>query len=258
MTRKSLSYTVAICFLAVAMGVEASGATVFFDDFSDGSATNNTPLDRNGSPVIWTPLAGFNQGTGVASSGDYVLTTTSDDGAFASLTSHMPLSDTSVRAQMRLLNGTAAIAVFARADMAALTAYQAGINTVTGNAYIVRNTPTPIPLIVKPAGVDVMSGDVAIQFDAIGETLRLFVWNPGTPKPTQPFIEIQDGTLGTGVTGVLLDSGGGSGSGVFRFVHVADASIPEPQTALLFAFGMASLVARQRTRAKRTSEARLD
>ena len=31
----------------------ASSATIFYDDFSDGSVTNGMPLDRGGDPVTW-------------------------------------------------------------------------------------------------------------------------------------------------------------------------------------------------------------
>jgi hypothetical protein len=241
MNRRLVAQIVAGGLLSLGVFATASASTIFIDDFSDGSVTNGTPLDRDGNPVVWTPLTGFDQGTGAAASGDYVLTTPSSDGSFVSLASHGALSDTSVRAQMRLLNGNAAIAVFARADAAALTAYQAGISTITGNAYIVRNTPTPIPLIVKPANRDITTGDIAIQLDVIGQMLQLFVWDPGTSKPDQPFIEIQDSTLNLGVTGVLLDSDGPA-TGVFRYVQVADTPIPEPSTMLLVLVGSFSAI----------------
>jgi hypothetical protein len=247
----SLSYVIGLA-IGLSCVTPNRAETIFFDDFSDGSVTNDTPLNRDANPVIWTPLAAYNQGTGDAASGDYVLTTNSGDGAFISIPSHSPLSNTSVRAQMRILDGTASIGVFARADTAALTAYQAGISLNTGNAYIVRNTPDPIPLIVKTANVDVSSGDVVIQFDAIGETLQLFLWNAGSPKPSAPFIEIQDSTLSIGVSGIILDSATAPGSGVFRFFHVADAPIPEPSTVVLSVIALIGLIAsRRNTRALR-------
>ena len=219
-------------WLAIALGFTLCNpsptlaGTVFYDDFSDGSVTNDVPLDRDGNPVVWTPLAGVDQGTGDASTGDYVLTTSSDIGAYISGSSHAELTNTSVRAEMQL-TGVGAIAFLARGDREARTAYQGGISTATGNAYISYiQDETSHPLVAEPANVDVTSGNVVLQFDVIGETLSLFTWNAGEEMPAEPALQVNDSRFSSGVAAVLLDTDDGPGTGMFRYVHVADAPIP--------------------------------
>jgi hypothetical protein len=229
--------------LSVVLGVvlgfsdaDSSNAdTVFFDDFSDGSVANNIPLDRDGNPVVWTPLAGFSSGTFDTSTEGYVLTSVSASGGLISLASAAPLGNTSIRTQMRLEGSPAAIAVFARADPIALTAYQGGIDTSTGNVYIALNgTSTVTTLTSKPAEIDVTSEDVVVQFDVVGNNLSLFVWPAGGQKPADPTLSYVSNTFSDGVVGIITDTRSpGPGSATFRFVHVADTPIPEPSTLLL-------------------------
>ena len=104
MTRQLRSQIAATCFLAAAMCAGTSAATVFFDDFNDGSVTNDLPLASNGIPVKWT-----DGGSGIydASSGDYIFTPTQPQtGAY--MTSNaldFPLLDVSIRAQGRVTGG---------------------------------------------------------------------------------------------------------------------------------------------------------
>ena len=68
--------TLTVLFASLAL--QASADTVFFDDFSDGSVTNDVPVDRDGNPVRWTERP--NSGDYDATSGDYVFTpTTTED-----------------------------------------------------------------------------------------------------------------------------------------------------------------------------------
>ena len=46
--------TLTLTVILASMASQASAATVFRDDFSDGSVTNDVPVDRDGNPVRWT------------------------------------------------------------------------------------------------------------------------------------------------------------------------------------------------------------
>lgn len=87
------------CFvglIAATAGV-AQGQTVFFDDFRDGSVTNDVPLAADGTPVRWT--ASF--GSLDASTMDLVVSG-NDVVAGGRPESQDLLSDTSIRTQVRL------------------------------------------------------------------------------------------------------------------------------------------------------------
>jgi len=240
--RQAVGNVLATLFFAISVYASASANTVFYDDFSDGSTTNNVPLDRDGNPVVWTPVSGLDVGTFDASTGDYVLTTAAAENDLVAVPSSAILGDTSVRTRIRLEGSPASIAVLARGNVAELSAYQAGISTITGNAYIVRNqSPTGDPLVLAstPTPVDVSNEDALLQFDVLGNRLRMFVWRPGEPMPVTPTLAVTDDVLSDGAAGVLIDTGDpGAGSAVFRYVHVADMHIPEPSAIILSAYGL--------------------
>jgi hypothetical protein len=224
---------------------------VFLDDFSDGSLTNDVPVDSSGRPVIWTPLDGFNQGTADASSQDLVLTTTSGDGSIIVLPSQDDLTDMSVRTRIRQDGAPGSTAVFARANADVLTAYHAGISTNSGNAFIGRNNaPDPITLISAPTDLDIATEDVMLQFDVVGNKLSLFAWPAieGESKLIDPTLMVYDDTLSSGIAGVILDNTG-AGTTTFHFVEVV--AIPEPGSACLCLCGILALFVTRRILASR-------
>ena len=88
--------------------------------------------------------------------------------------------------------------------------------------------------------------DVLLQFDVIGDTLSLYAWRPGESRPTVPQLETTSSLFSDGTVGISYDPGApGRGSATFRFVHVADTSIPEPPTAALSAIFFAGVFAWQ-------------
>ena len=107
--------TLTLTVLFASLALQASADTVFFDDFSDGSVTNDVPVDRDGNPVRWTERP--NSGDYDATSGDYVLTTTTnnvDDEDMFSAVVDTTLKDFSIRTQVRTSKSDGAALVVAR------------------------------------------------------------------------------------------------------------------------------------------------
>lgn len=203
----------------------ATAETIFLDNFDDGD-----PSD--GVPVTWKPAPFFDIGGYEVEGSDYTLTHLS--GAISARVAYAdisPLGDTSIRAQIRQLQGSGPIALIARVDPVALTAYQAGISSSDGVVYIARNQGPSLPPILaqEPTTLSPSLQDVMLQFDVIGNELTLYAWAAGDEKPTEPILSVSDDTYTSGVPGLLID-GAALHSVAFRFVEVA---IPEPSTAVL-------------------------
>ena len=243
-----LSTTVGIAALAAAIWLGASPAskvvglvagvragTVLFDDFNDGSA-------MDGSPASWTPFPGFNTGTFNASTGDFVLTQPPDGSPQVVLPSIAPLGATSIRAQVRELQGGGPISLMARFSTVGIPAgYQAGIGG--GELYIERtNAPfNNTSLAAANTNLNPSVEDVFLQFDLIGSQLNLFAWRVGEARPNTPTLSATDSTFPSGVAGILIDSAGIPHSVAFRAIHIADTPIPEPSSVALVSLGAIAL-----------------
>jgi hypothetical protein len=244
-----LSTTVCIVALAAALVLGASPASQmlglistvraqqfmpFFDDFSDRSATD-------GSPATWIPLPGFNTGTFDATTGDYVVTQPPDGWPQVATAETAPLSVTSIRAQVRELQGNGAIALTARGNNNPPTGYQAGI--FPGVLYMDRtNAPFDnTELAAKATALNPSLEDIWLQFDVVGSRLDLFAWRVGEEKPTTPSLSATDSTFATGFVGILIDSPS-SHSVALRSIQVSNVPIPEPSSAALGSLGMVALV----------------
>ena len=233
------AFSVIVGVVGLANPNPSNAETVFFDDFSDGSVTNDVPVDRDGNPVVWTPIPGLDSGTFDASSGDYVITTAPDDGsAQVPVVSSHVLSDTSIRARVTSDADTGPL-LMARVDPVALTAYTAGIWPPNGNAFIQQNLPGANVLKSEPIDLDPSQEDVLLQFDLFGDELSLFAWRPGEPKPHDPIVMVTDSLFQSGLVGLMVDTPvNDTRSGTFRFVQVADMPIPEPSTLTLVVLGV--------------------
>jgi hypothetical protein len=236
--------------LFASLALQASAETVFYDDFSDGSVTNDVPVDRDGSPVIWTEIPtrdGYD-----ASSGDYVLTPTFDTEDLSSTVVDITLEDTSIRTQVRTSKSNGTVAVVARVQEPLLfpgssgyfgaieyrpdlggTVLYLGRANGGGNNTFLGGSPLLVPF-------DVRMEDAVIQLDVIGNELKLWGWKAGDPMPGQPQLTATDNTYSAGPMRIFSDADGLNVS-TFRYVHVADSHIPIPEpTALLLAMlGMA-------------------
>ena len=250
--------TLTLTVLFASLALQASAETVFFDDFSDGSVTNDVPEDRDGNPVIWTEIPtrdGYD-----ATSGDYVLTPTIDNDDMSSTVVDITLRDTSIRTQVRTSMADGGVFVVARvqdplAFRPGSTGYFGGIEyrpslggTVLylgrangdGSNTFFGGTPPLVPF-------DVRAEDAVLQLDVIGNELKLWGWKAGDPMPNQPQSTATDSTFSEGTMRIVSDAQNLNIS-TFRYVHVADMHIPEPTTTLLAMFGMAGACCYRRRR----------
>jgi RNA polymerase sigma factor (sigma-70 family) len=221
----------------------ASAATVFFDDFEDGSATD-------GSPVTWRPYAEYlnlGNSTFSASTGDYVLTPHSGaDVVAAVLDPGVNLANVSIRTQLKTtgiddatVEGTG---LLIRTDIALPnpTGFDCGIES-DGKLYIATKQAGFTELASAQSGLSPLTGDVVLQVDVIGNSLRLFAWRPGEPKPQQPQVEAISDYRESGSIGIYYNPPAGKGTATFRYIHVADMPIPEPSSLSLGSLGAAAL-----------------
>jgi hypothetical protein len=95
-------------------GAGLCSADGFFDDFEDGSVTNDIPLSDDGIPVKWTPRLN-RPGDYDVLDGDYVLTPVPASGEF--LTSNMlevDFGNTSIRSRVRTSEMEHSVGISAR------------------------------------------------------------------------------------------------------------------------------------------------
>jgi hypothetical protein len=217
----------------------AKAETIFYDSFDDGD-------EMDGSPVNWSPITFFNLADYEVQGGDYILSTPGGQGVASAAVAYAdisPIGNTSVRAQVRQIQGGGPISLLARLDVAALTAYQAGIDA-DGTVYLARNDGAVFPPILASTATNLnaFAEDVVLQFDVINNELSLYAWRSGEARPNNPILSVSDNTYVSGVPGLLI-GGGSAHSAAFRYVRAADASIPEPTTTaasvifLAIAFG---------------------
>jgi hypothetical protein len=247
MSKQSFSTVAAAGFLAAALCACASADTIFFDDFSDGNAAD-------GMPVTWAPLAGF-PGTFDASSGDYVLSPSNR--AIVATVPDLILGDVSIRAQARMLESPATrggVELIARGNIASVTGYLAGLNN-EGRLYI-RQTGVTDELAFAETDLRLLEEDIIMQFDAFGSSLILWAWPADEPMPAAPLITATNSSYPQGVVGIdyfSVEAIPPLGSGVFRFVHVADMPIPEPSSAVFVLVGSWAAVAIRKGRLRWTN-----
>ena len=190
------------------------GATVFYDDFSDGN------LDA------WTP---YEATTALVENDSLVI---SRAGFAAIDVDGLVLEDISLRTQLRIHNWGAitGIGVLLRDSPAdGYWSYitpdgECGFGTVDGTTIASADTD-----------FDVTQEDLMVQLDAIGNQLSLWVWRPTESMPVEPLVSAEDSTIQMGGVRLWINDLNTSDrvEGAFRFVHVADAHIPEPSTLLL-------------------------
>ena len=221
MSKPRLSKRVAYILL-LAICAPASADTVFFDNFSDGNAAD-------GMPVTWDPLAGF-PGTFDASSGDFVLTPSNR--AIVATVPALVLGDVSIRSQVRVLDQPTSgggVELIARGNITAVTGYLAGLNN-QGVLYI-RQTGVTDPLARAETDLRLFDEDIVMQFDAFGSSLSLWAWPADESMPAAPLLTATNISYPQGVIGIdyfATEAVPSLGSGIFRYVHVADTPIVDP------------------------------
>ena len=242
-----LSTAVGIAALAVAMVLSASPfssfvtglpsylyAAQFFDDFDNGSATD-------GTPVNWMPFVALSDGVYSVEQESLVLRPNAASRPLVSIAGGVMTTDVSIRAQVRASGDSAGTALFAR-FVGGDHAYQGGIDT-RGEVYIGWNDGAANFNYLGQVFTDLRPNhdDVVLQFDVFGESLKLFAWRPGEPKPVVPTVSVIDKRFPDAGNVALLHHPRGIGSGAFRFVQVAETPIPEPATVALGSLGAVAL-----------------
>ena len=96
--------TLTLTVILASFGLQASAATVFNDNFSDGDA-------QDGMPVTWTEAT---SGDYDATSGDYVLTPATTDEFMSSTVVDEVLTNVSIRTQVRTSMAVGGAFVLAR------------------------------------------------------------------------------------------------------------------------------------------------
>jgi hypothetical protein len=234
----------AMAFVLAWLGAEGNAHEIFFDDFSDGSVTNDVPMASDGTPVKWT--SPDNQpGHYAASSGDYIFTATDQSVEFMAANAlDFTSGDTSVRSQVRVagIEG-AAILTLRNQDVDDTQHYFGGVGYYPQYGgtvlFMGRNDPGDSRFFFPeaealPVDLDVLDDDVVIQLDVIGNQVRLWAWQADEPMPTTPQLTGVDDTYASGFVQVASTSHNNN-TAIFRNVRVADAHIvPEPNSVTLF------------------------
>jgi hypothetical protein len=218
----------------------ASAATVFFDDFEDGSATD-------GNPVTWAPIPAWPLTTFSVSGGNLrVGVSTSEPNHTGLVAVHaVALGNMSIRTQVRFegqSNPDEGPGVFVRGDTVNNRAHAFEIASDGGLWFGISGSGFQrIDSNLRPT-----QEDVILQLDAIGNTITAWAWRAGDPMPTTPAFTAITNLLSTGVPGVYKSAsvsvqGMSSGTAIFRHVHVADIPIPEPPAIALGSLGAIAL-----------------
>ncbi len=229
-----------LCRLAIltAAAMSATNATLaeilYYEDFASGNAARG----------VWreSPNGAFFD----ASSGDYVLTQPDGDTPVYSFVTGIPevahLTDTSVRAQVRLDGSSVGTGLFARGGS---FTYNGGFNNDSQRLYLGYNDPAYNVLARADFEYDLNAEDLLLQLDVIGNKLSLWAWTPGDEMPSQPQLTYVDEAwlAQAGQPGVLHDPGspGTMSTVTFRDFQVADSHIPEPSSTMLLLTGLFSI-----------------
>ena len=216
----------ALLLLVVDNGISQ---VVFEDDFDNGNAD---------TPVKWTPrVIPFSEYD--ATSGDYIFRAlpgfdSSAGIALASDPADFVLGNTSVDAKFGERALFSNMGLGARWNEAEQTGYWNSIFS-DGAVFIGRNDGFGNIVVLANGNteLDVVSQDVRLRFDAIGTTLRTWMWLPGDPMPQEPLLTAEDASYQSGTAAVYANPLPG-GEATYRFVNV---SVPEPSTTAMAAIG---------------------
>jgi hypothetical protein len=225
--------SVLIAAVMTILAQEARTQVGFLDDFSDGRI-------NDASPITWR---GFNAGDAPRVENGDLIVSTDSLGQAADAINDRGFGDTSIRAQGRIIEGDY-LSVFSRVALSpSYRSYGAAVGA--DGSVDVYDYASGRTFFTSRTNLNPVNLDVVLQLDVIGNTLSFWAWQAGQPMPSQPLFRGQDplnrSTFGfTGVSTGWGDLRFAKSSGVFRYVHVATSSIPEPASYVLVLIGLAS------------------
>jgi hypothetical protein len=114
---------------------------------------------------------------------------------------------------------------------------EAGID-VDGLVYIDEITSTANRTELGFVSTDLrpLIEDVVLQFDMVGDSLRLFAWRAGEEMPDLPQVSATTTVVQNGTMGIFNNPPDGNGTATFRYIQVA--AIPEPSSGAMASCAM--------------------
>jgi hypothetical protein len=226
-------YLLLVTLMVLGQSAVVSAETVYFDEFNDESVLADWT-----AATLW-PLTTFD-----VSDGDLRVNPSEPDNAAVIGLFDLNLRDSSIRAQVRIEDGQGdeIAGVFLRGDDSTGIPHALEV-AVDGGVWLgIAGEPERIGTDLRPA-----EHDVVLQLDVIGDAISAWAWKAGETMPSSPLYSRTSSALIVGRPGVYYGPSiipipplGGSGTALFRYVHVADVSIPEPSSLLLA--GLAGLL----------------
>ena len=222
-------YLLLVTLMVLGQSAVVSAETVYFDDFNDDSMLADWTV-----PTFW-PLTTFD-----VSDGDLRVNPIEPDNSAVIGLFDLNLRDSSIRAQVRIEDGQGdeIASVFLRGNDSTGIAHGLQV-AVDGGVFLnIAGEFERIGTDLRP-----VEHDVVLQLDVIGDAINAWAWKAGETMPSSPLYSRTSSALTEGIPGVsygpsIIPPLGGSGTALFRYVHVADVSIPEPSTFALTALGL--------------------
>jgi hypothetical protein len=224
---KSTATQLTIVLLTMAIRTNMSlSAPVFFDDFSDENL-------RDGVPTTWS--------SGTVEDGNLILTGT----GYASTVAIGTLTNTSIRTQFTRPEGCCIGVATRYTPGPEGTNYYASYSTLPAWRGVDTGVGGDLDASVGPGGTvisdlgsqfkdfDVSTEDIVMQFDVVGNEIKVWAWRPNEPMPKEPDVMVVDDRIKSGPMFLWVGSEDVFGermlpaTGAFRYVHVADAHIPD-------------------------------
>lgn len=230
-------YLLLVTLMVLGQSAVVSAETVYFDEFNDESVLADWT-----AATLW-PLTTFD-----VSDGDLRVNPSEPDNAAVIGLFDLNLRDSSIRAQVRIEDGQGdeIASVFLRGNDSTGIAHGLQV-AVDGGVFLnIAGEFERIGTDLRP-----VEHDVVLQLDVIGDAINAWAWKAGETMPSSPLYSRTSSALTEGIPGVsygpsIIPPLGGSGTALFRYVHVADVSIPEPSTEIMLLIGMATLVQSRR------------
>lgn len=221
---------------------QAAAQVGFYDDFSDGNASD-------GSPVTWDPS--WSGSTLKVEDGSMIV---ANDVGLASAWVREEYTDVSIRARMRLLEGHG-IGLQARLKLGTPVDNYFSLLEPDGTLRLMGHRP--FAAVFEELGsidtsLDPFNEDIMMRLDVVGSELRLWAWAVDEEMPTEPLVAAMDDRATVGYISVYSASVDDTRtSAAFRFVQAT--VVPEPSALTLVgtaSFTCACLI-RHRTKRQR-------